>query len=113
MVKACKIRGIYSTALSIMFSDLSDYELTFPSQEIMKRLGLSPSSKPADVTIEDRPDSLGVIVEGKMNEITAPGFPLNVHDVPGCAVIPLEPNKFAIYKGTVVSRNERDRKSVV
>ncbi|HME51558.1 MAG TPA: DUF402 domain-containing protein [Candidatus Lokiarchaeia archaeon] len=107
MAKACKIRGIYSTALSILFSGTSEYELTFPSQEIMKRLGISPASKPADIKIEDRPDSLGVIVEGKMDDIMTPEFPLNVNDVPGCAVIPLEPNKFAIYKGTVVSRNER------
>ena len=107
MARACKIRGIYSTALSILFSGTSEYEITFPSQEIMKRLGIPPSSKPADVKIDDRPDSLGVIIEGKMADITAPGFPINVNDVPGCAVIPLEPHKFAIYKGTVVSRNER------
>ncbi len=107
MVKTCKIRGIYATALSILFSGTSGYEITFPSREIAKRLHLAPSSKPTDISITDRPDLLGVVVEGKVEDLTAKGFPLGTATVPGCAVMPTAPNKFAIYKGVVIGRNEK------
>ncbi|MEX2683528.1 MAG: DUF402 domain-containing protein [Candidatus Sigynarchaeota archaeon] len=107
MVKTCKIRGIYSTALSILFSGTSGYEITFPSREISKRLHVPSSSKPADITINDRTDLLGVVVEGKVENLAASNFPLSTDVIPGCAVIQAVPNKFAIYKGVVVGRNEK------
>ncbi len=107
MVKTCKIRGIYATALSILFSGTSGYEITFPSREIAERLHLASSSKPADITITDRPDLLGVVAEGRVDDLAAKGFPLGAGMVPGCAVMPTAPNKFAIYKGVVIGRNEK------
>ncbi|NMC06310.1 MAG: hypothetical protein GYA24_13925, partial [Candidatus Lokiarchaeota archaeon] len=106
-VKACKIRGIYATALSILFSGTEGYEITFPSPEIAKRLNIAASSKPADISISDRPDLLGVVIEGKLEDINAKGFPIGTATVPGCTVMETIPNKYAIYKGIVIGRNER------
>jgi protein associated with RNAse G/E len=102
-----KIRGIFATSLNILFSGTTGYEITFPSPEIMKRLNVAPSFKPADISITDRNDLLGVVVEGTIADITAPGFPLSLASIPGCAVMQSVPNKYAIYKGTVVGHNDK------
>jgi len=59
-----KIRGIYTTALTRLFLD-SNCSIVYPSSEISLRLGIKGSeSSTVDVSITDRPDRQGVILEG-------------------------------------------------
>ena len=59
-----KIRGIYTTALTRLFLD-SNCSIVYPSREISLRLGIKGSeSSTVDVSITDRPDRQGVILEG-------------------------------------------------
>jgi hypothetical protein len=105
MATTCKIRGIYATALSVLFKTAPGYEITFPSPEMANRLNITRSFKPVDVEIKDRADLLGVTVEGPFDAIAAEDFPLMAR-VPGLAVTRGHPNKYAIYKGVVVKKNQ-------
>ncbi|MFX0103354.1 MAG: ribonuclease E/G [Candidatus Hodarchaeota archaeon] len=103
----CKIRGIFSTALSLLFARSKDYEITFPSALIMERLHLSPSFKPIDVSINDRWDHMGINLEAREDVITRDEFPLSHDKIPGCAIVEGYPHKFSIYNGVVTKKNER------
>lgn len=59
-----KIRGIYTTALTKLFID-SRCSIVYPSREVVSRFGVKESgSTTIDVSITDRPDGQGVILEG-------------------------------------------------
>jgi hypothetical protein len=108
MATTCKIRGIYATALSALFKTEPGYEIIYPSPEMASRLNITRSFKPVDIEINDRADLLGVTIEGPLEAMTAENFPLTAR-VPGLAVTRGHPNKYAIYKGVVVKKNqERD-----
>ena len=59
-----KIRGIYTTALTKLLLD-SHCSIAYPSIEVLSRFGIKGSDSPSiDVSILDRSDRQGVIVEG-------------------------------------------------
>jgi hypothetical protein len=59
-----KIRGIYTTALTKLLLD-SRFSIVYPSPEVLSRFGIEWSvSTTVDVSIEDRSDKQGVIIEG-------------------------------------------------
>ena len=59
-----KIRGIYATGLTRLLLD-SKCSIVYPSGEISLRLGIKGSeSSTVDVSVRDRPDQQGVILEG-------------------------------------------------
>ncbi|MHA1369678.1 MAG: DUF402 domain-containing protein [Promethearchaeota archaeon] len=100
-----KIRGIYSTALSILFKESANYEITFPSHAIWKRLKLSPVFKPADVIINDRSDGFGIVVESKEADLFSRDFPLHHENIPGLAIIEANSSKYSVFRGEIISVN--------
>jgi hypothetical protein len=59
-----KIRGIYTTALTKLLLD-SRFSIVHPSPEVLSRFGIAWSVSPTvDVSIQDRSDRQGVIIEG-------------------------------------------------
>jgi hypothetical protein len=59
-----KIRGIYTTALTKLLLD-SRFSIVHPSPEVLSRFGIEwPVSPTVDVSIQDRSDRQGVIIEG-------------------------------------------------
>jgi hypothetical protein len=59
-----KIRGIYTTGLTKLLID-SRCSIVYPSREVVSRFGIKGSgSPPIDVSITDRSDGQGVILEG-------------------------------------------------
>jgi hypothetical protein len=59
-----KIRGIYTTALTKLLLD-SRFSIVHPSPEVLSRFGIEWSVSPRiDVSIRDRSDRQGVIIEG-------------------------------------------------
>jgi hypothetical protein len=59
-----KIRGIYTTALTKLLLD-SHCSIVYPSIEVLSRFGIKGSDSPTvDVSILDRSDRQGVILEG-------------------------------------------------
>jgi hypothetical protein len=59
-----KIRGIYSTGLTKLLLD-SRCSIVYPSREVLSRFGIKDSESPTiDVSILDRSDRQGVILEG-------------------------------------------------
>ena len=59
-----KIRGIYTTALTKLLLD-SRCSIVYPSREVLSRFGIKDSGSPSiDVSVLDRADRQGVILEG-------------------------------------------------
>ncbi len=59
-----KIRGIYTTSLTKLLLD-SRYSIVHPSREVVSRFGIKDSDSPTiDVSILDRSDRQGIILEG-------------------------------------------------
>jgi hypothetical protein len=59
-----KIRGIYTTGLTKFLLD-SRYSIVHPSPEVLSRFEIKDSGSPTiDVSIRDRSDRQGVIIEG-------------------------------------------------
>jgi len=59
-----KVRGIYVTALSKLFSD-EGFRLARPSVEIAERLGIRAEEPEFDVEVQTRMDRHGIIVSGR------------------------------------------------
>jgi hypothetical protein len=63
-----KIRGIYSTALTKLFTD-SKFWIVQPSANICRRFNLqNPRYYPEGVTINDKKDKQGIIIQGDTEE---------------------------------------------
>lgn len=62
-----RVRGIYSTALTLLLSE--EFAIVDPSEVIQARLGLPPSPPAAEVNVWDRPDRHGVVVEGVRSSV--------------------------------------------
>ena len=60
----CKVRGIYSTALTKLLID-HDFEIVKTSMDVASRFGLEESWKDCDLSVLDRRDRQGVIGVGK------------------------------------------------
>jgi len=58
-----RVRGIYATALSAVLLQRG-FALVEPSPVIQARFGLEPPEGSAEVTVVDRPDGQGVVIEG-------------------------------------------------
>lgn len=106
---ACKVRGIYTTALTMLVARAGGFEITSPSREIASRLNLPVSFKPADMTVFDRNDLNGFVVEAKVALLEDPRNPFASGKIPGAAASMGFPNKYAIYKGRVIKHNEKYR----
>jgi Ribonuclease G/E len=63
-----KIRGIYSTALTGLFLEHGG-EIVDPSPVIQSRFGISPSREREEVTLWDRGDKQGVVLEGNKDAV--------------------------------------------
>lgn len=63
-----KIRGIYSTALTHIFLERG-FTIVSPSAAITERFALAPVTDAEEVTIYDRSDKQGVVVEGEREKV--------------------------------------------
>jgi hypothetical protein len=63
-----RIRGIYSTALTDIFLKRGS-AIVSPSAVVSKRFGLAPVPEEEEVTIRDRADKQGVVVEGDREKV--------------------------------------------
>ena len=59
-----RIRGIYSTALTDILLERG-FVIVSPSPPISKRFALAPVPDEAQVTLYDRSDKQGIVVEGQ------------------------------------------------
>ncbi len=107
MAKACYIRGIHATALSRIVEETRAYHVTFPSDEIKERLKIPPRTNPPDIIINDRPDFLGVIIEGTREDILDDAFPVSMDRIPESAMMVGKPTKYSVYHGVVTKRNDK------
>jgi len=63
-----RIRGIYSTALTDIFLERG-FVIVSPSAVISKRFALAPVPDEAEVTLYDRSDKQGIVVEGEREAV--------------------------------------------
>ncbi len=78
-----KIRGIYSTALTRLFTD-SGFSIVQPSRDICRRFSLqNPLYYPVGVRIKDREDRQGIIIQGdaEQSELIIKTMKNNLPDV--------------------------------
>ncbi|MFN3346400.1 MAG: DUF402 domain-containing protein, partial [Candidatus Bipolaricaulaceae bacterium] len=57
-----RVRGIYTTALTALLAER--FTIVEPSEVIQARLGIAAVAGPPEVTIQDKPDRQGIVVEG-------------------------------------------------
>lgn len=94
-----KIRGIYTTGLTKLLLD-SRYSIVYPSREVLSRFGIEDSGSPTiDVSILDRSDRQGVILEGNPDRTAEVMETLRntLFDVISRRVTPSENKDAAIY----------------
>lgn len=94
-----KIRGIYTTGLTKLLLD-SRYSIVHPSPEVLSRFGIKNSNSPTiDVSILDRSDKQGIILEGSPHRTTEVMETLRntLFDVVSRRVTPPENKDTAIY----------------
>ncbi len=94
-----KIRGIYATGLTKLLLD-SQCSIVHPSPEVLARLGIKGSGSPTiDVSIMDRSDGQGVILEGDPERTAGVADVLSsaLFDVVQRRVTPPENKDTAIY----------------
>jgi len=94
-----KIRGIYTTGLTKLLLD-SHCSIAYPSREVLSRFGIKGSDSPTvDVSILDRSDRQGVILEGDPERTAAFMETLRnaMFDVGSRRVTPPENKDTAIY----------------
>ncbi len=65
-----RVRGIYATALSAVFLQ-SGLSLVEPSPVIQARFNLASSAGVPEVTVVDRPDRQGIVIEGLREAVSA------------------------------------------
>jgi hypothetical protein len=94
-----KIRGMYATGLTRLLLD-SNCSIVYPSGEISLRLGIKGSeSSTVDVSVTDRPDQQGVVLEGNPEQTAVAVRALSnvLPDVVSRRVTPPENKDKAIY----------------
>lgn len=62
-----RVRGIYATALTALFAER--FTIVEPSEVIQTRLGIAAVEGPPEVTIQDKADRHGVVVEGLQSAV--------------------------------------------